>query len=99
MPSGGYKVKWLRTALKNLEAEAEYIARDDPKAAASVVQKIYDAVMSLEQHLALGRPGRVPETRELIVSGTPYIIPYRVKGKRIEVLRVFHSARRWPEGF
>ena len=99
MPSGGYRVKWLRTALKNLEAEAEYIARDNPKAAASVVQKIYNAVMSLEQHPALGRPGRVPETRELIVPDTPYIVPYRVKGRRIEVLRVFHSARRRPTGF
>ena len=99
MPSGGHKVKWLRKALKNLEAEAEYIARDDPKAAASVIEKIRDAVMNLEQHPALGRPGRVPDTRELIVSGTPYIVPYRVKGKRIEVLRVFHSARRWPTEF
>jgi len=99
LPSGGYKVKWLRTALKNLEAEAEYIAQDNPRAAALMVERIYDAVMTLEQHPAMGRPGRVPDTRELVISDTPYIVPYRVKGKRIENLRVFQSSRRWPDRF
>jgi plasmid stabilization system protein ParE len=41
--------------------------------------------------------GRVHNTRELIVSGTPLIIPYRVKNKNVEILRVFHSAMQWPE--
>ena len=27
---------------------------------------------------------------------TPYIIPYRVREDRVEVLRVFHTARKWP---
>ena len=48
---------------------------------------------------ALGHPGRLPGTRELVVSGTPYIVPYRVSGRpeRVEILRVFHAARRLPE--
>jgi toxin ParE1/3/4 len=44
-----------------------------------------------------GRPGRWPGTRELIIPGTPYIVPYRVKGPVVEILRVFHGARRWPD--
>ena len=99
MPSGKYKVKWLKTALKNLECEAEYLAEANPGAAAALVEKVHEAVSALEQYPAMGRPGRVPETRELVISGTPYVAPYRAKGKRIEILRVFHAARKWPGSF
>jgi addiction module RelE/StbE family toxin len=90
------RVKWLRTALANLNAEAEYIAQDNPAAAARTVAAILDAVERLKQYPALGRPGRVSGTRELVVQGTPYIVPYRVRGDVVELLRVFHAARKWP---
>lgn len=99
MPGGKYRVRWLKKALKNIEAEAEYIAQDNPAAAAAVVTKIQEAVSNLEHHPSMGRPGRVPETRELVVPNTPYIVPYRVKGKTVDILRVFHASRRWPKGF
>jgi toxin ParE1/3/4 len=41
----------------------------------------------------------VEGTRELVVSGTPYIVVYRVMGKVITVLRVLHGARQWPQQF
>jgi toxin ParE1/3/4 len=85
--------------LANLTAEAEYIARDNPAAAAHVVQKIAEAVDRLKQYPAMGRPGRITGTRELVVSGTPYIVPYRIRENEVEVLRVFHGARRWPSQF
>jgi len=46
---------------------------------------------------SLGRPGRVSGTRELVVPGTPYVIPYRLRGERLEVIAVFHGRQRWPE--
>jgi toxin ParE1/3/4 len=92
-------VKWTRTALANLNDLAEYIAQDNPRAAAEMVDRIVAAIEKLKTHPSLGRPGRVPNTRELVVAATPYIIPYRVKGRNIEILRVFHGARRWPEDF
>jgi toxin ParE1/3/4 len=46
---------------------------------------------------AIGRPGRVAGTRELVVSGTPYIVPYRVRGERVQIITVLHSAQRWPD--
>ena len=92
-------VRWLRVALENLRGEAEYIARDSPAAATRLVTAISDAILKLGDYPALGRPGRVSGTRELIVSGTPYIIPYRVHGDEIEILRVFHAKRRWPRKF
>jgi toxin ParE1/3/4 len=91
------RVKWLRAALANLDAEAEYIAEDNPAAAGRVVQRILRAVDLLKKNPAMGRTGRVAGTRELVVAGTPYILPYRVRGEALEILRVFHAARKWPE--
>jgi toxin ParE1/3/4 len=93
------RVRWLRAARANLDAEAQYIARDNPSAATRVVLSIIEAVERLRTHPASGRPGRVIGTRELVVPGTPYIVPYRVRGSGGEILRVFHAARRWPTQF
>lgn len=93
------RIRWLRTALANLNAEAEYIARDDLATAARMVATIASAVEHLVEHPAMGRPGRVSGTRELVVPDTPYIVPYRVRRNAVEVLRVFHAARKWPSGF
>lgn len=90
------KVRWLRKALRNLDDEASFIAADDPMVANRVVQRVLDAVAMLAEQPGLGRPGRVPGTRELAVPNTRYLIPYRVRGETIEVLRVFHISRRLP---
>ena len=93
------RVRWLKRALKNLDDEAEYIARDNPQAAARIVERIATSVDRLVAHPASGRPGRVPGTRELVISGTPYVVPYRVRDETVQILRVFHAARKWPEKF
>jgi len=90
------QVKWLKRALHNVKEEADYIAQDDPQAAIRIVLRIEEAVALLADHPELGRAGRVPGTRELVVPDTPYLIPYRVCAKRIDILRVFHGRRRWP---
>ena len=61
-------------------------------AAGRFVQKILRAVDLLKQNPAMGRAGRVAGARELVVAETPYIIPYRVRGGAMEILRVFHAA-------
>jgi plasmid stabilization system protein ParE len=43
--------------------------------------------------------GRIPDTRELVVVDTPFIVPYRVRDGDVEILAVFHSARQWAEKF
>ena len=91
------RVRWLRKALRNLDDEASHIAADSPAAAQVVVQRILDAVALLPEQPGMGRPGRVPGTRELVVPKTRYIVPYRVRGQIVEVLRVFHTSRRRPE--
>lgn len=91
------RVEWLRTALRNLDDEASYIALDDPQAASVVVTRVFEAVAMLAHQPNLGRPGRVPGTRELVVLKTRYLVPYRVRGEVVEVLRVFHTSRRLPK--
>lgn len=93
------QVKWLEDAIDDLEALQYYIAQDNEKAAADVAAKILHLIDTLSTQPNMGRPGRVPNTRELIVSRTPYIIPYRVKNNCIEILRVYHCAMQWPEIF
>ena len=90
------RVRWLRGALRNLDEEASHIAADDPVAASRVVERVLAAVASLAEQPGLGRQGRVPGTRELVVQRTRYIVPYRVRGEVVEVLRVFHTSRRQP---
>ncbi|SDE57067.1 Plasmid stabilization system protein ParE [Variovorax sp. CF079] len=91
------RVRWLRKALHNLDEEAAYIATDDAAAARLVVGRILDSAAQLAHQPGLGRPGRVPGTRELIVQKTRYIVPYRVRGDAVEILRVFHTSRRLPQ--
>ncbi len=90
------RIRWLRTALRNLDQHADYIARDDPIAARNAVQRIRAAVDQLADYPNMGRTGRVPLTRELIVGGTPWIIVYRVRADVVEIIRVLHGARSWP---
>lgn len=91
------QIRWLRTALRNLDEEATHIAADDPQAARLVVERVLNAVEMLASQPALGRPGRVPGTRELVVNQTRCLVPYRVRGEVVEVLRAFHTSRRPPQ--
>lgn len=95
------QVRWLSTALQNLNQEADYIAQDDPQAARLVVHRIHRAVSLLADNPAVGHPGRIHGTRELVVPDTRYILPYRVRPRleRIEILRVFHSSRKSPKSW
>ena len=92
-------LEWTLKALGDLQNAGEYIAEDNFKAAKKMAERVQEAVEYLMEHPNMGRPGRFHNTRELVVSGTPYIIPYRVKHNTVEILRVFHSAMQWPETF
>ncbi|HBM2944856.1 type II toxin-antitoxin system RelE/ParE family toxin [Klebsiella michiganensis] len=90
------EIKWLRKAIANLEAEFRYIAEDDPQAAERFVNEAWRLTQLLKEQPAMGREGRVPETRELILHNYPYIIPYRVRNNTVQLLRVFHTHRKLP---
>ena len=87
------RIIWTETAIANLIEIRRYIEQDQPAAARRVAQRILVSVERLARHPHLGRPGREPETRELIVGGTPYIIPYRIHRDRLAILAVLHAAQ------
>lgn len=93
------QIKWQNRAITDLEQLQEYIAQDNPIAAGQVAKRIIQAVDLLKNHPGIGRPGRVPNTRELVIKDTPYLLPYRLRKGVIEILRVLHGAMQWPETF
>ena len=91
---------WTPGALADLASLRDYIAEHDQVAAKRVVLRvIYCVETLLPQSPEMGRPGRLSGTRELVVTGTPFIVPYRLLGRTIQILRVYHGARRWPDKF
>ena len=90
------KVVWSRRAIRHLIHLRAYIAGDSERNAALVAKRILEAVDLLLTHPEIGRPGRVLGTRELVVADTPYIIPYRVRRERLELIAIFHGRQKWP---
>ena len=91
-------ILWSPESLQDLKTLIRFI--NEHHGDASVISKyIFESVLLLSRTPHIGRPGRVAGTRELIITDTAYIIPYRVKGDNLQILRVYHSSRRWPESF
>jgi toxin ParE1/3/4 len=90
------KIRITKPATTDLEEIANYIHTDNPSAAARTVLRILEAIEYLATYPTMGRVGRVPKTRELIISGTPFIAVYQIHQQAISILRVLHTARKWP---
>ena len=91
------KIVWAEPARQDLREIFEYIANENPNAARRLLVEIKEQAIILIDNPQIGRPGRVEGTRELVLSGTNYILPYRVKTKQVQILAVFHGARKWPD--
>ena len=91
-------VIWADAAIADLIALHVYISNDNPAAAEAMIRRIVDLVERQPPHMPeSGRPGRVTKTRELVISGSPFFVPYQIVGDTIAILRVIHGARRWPD--
>ncbi|MEA3546062.1 MAG: type II toxin-antitoxin system RelE/ParE family toxin [Thermodesulfobacteriota bacterium] len=91
------QVRWTEQAIADIQSLRAYIEKDKPQAAKKIVLRIISIVENdLLLQPGMGRPGRKPGTRELIISGTPYFIPYRIKDNWLEIIRVLHGAMKWP---
>jgi addiction module RelE/StbE family toxin len=91
------RLEYAPRYFRRLEDIRERIVADNPTAASRMIERIRAAVMRLAASPAIGRPGRVADTRELIIPRTPYIVPYRVKGDVVQIITILHSAQRWPD--
>ena len=90
------KIIWSRRALRHLISLRDYISKDSAESAAWVAARILDCTELLITQPSLGRPGRLLGTRELVITGTSYIVPYRIRRGGIELLAVLHGRQKWP---
>jgi len=91
------KLVWTQRALEDRRAIFDYIETEDLRLAGVVDGRIAAATRRLIDFPKSGRPGRVEDTRELVIARTPYIAPYRIEGDVVRILRVIHGARIWPD--
>lgn len=94
-----FEIELSPLALQDLREIVGYIVEDDPDAARKLLSHIRERIQGLADMPHLGRPGRVPGTRELVIPDTAYIVPYQVQDHCLQVLRVYHGAREWPKRF
>ena len=94
-----FEVMLSPQAVQDLREIVGYIAEDNPQAARELLAHIRKRILGLADMPHMGRPGRVPGTRELVIPDTAYIVPYQVQDHCLQVLRVYHGAQEWPKRF
>lgn len=65
--------------------------------ALAFAERLLERLALIETQPGMGRAGRVPETREWPLDGTPFLVVYRERQDSVDVLRILHGARQWPE--
>ena len=87
------EIVWSPRARSPLQEIRAFVARDKPDAAERLATRIVALVELLKEHPYIGRAGTEPGVRELVVGGTPYLIFYRVRAKRVTITTIWHGAR------
>jgi toxin ParE1/3/4 len=87
---------WTITAARNRDEQLTYIGQDNPSASLRLDLEIANQIGQLRTYPEMGRIGRVPETRELVINRTPFIAIYRIRPDSIQILRLLHGAQLWP---
>ncbi len=91
------RVRWTDAAARDLTSICDYTQEHHgPEQARQLALRICEAAGSLSQFPNVGRLGRKPGTRELVLSGIPFLAVYRVRKDVVEIARILHGARRWP---
>ena len=94
------KINWTKRAVRHLRSAYEFWTEEKSQGAAdSMLDHIFSTVELLGRHPELGRSGRIPGTRELGLRPLPFIVVYRLRKNRVEIIAVLHGARKWPLAF
>jgi plasmid stabilization system protein ParE len=90
-------IYWTEPATGDLTKICDYIeGQDGPAAARRVAVRIFEAIDLRSQFPRGGRPGRRRDTRELMITGLPFLAVYRLREDVIEITRILHGAQKWP---
>jgi len=90
------RVIWSERAVNNVDSVRIYLSERNSAAAVRTLREIRSTANGLTHMPLRGRPGRIADTRELVVQGTPYLIVYTVRADDVEIIAVVHGAQRWP---
>lgn len=90
-------IRWTGTALRDMESLHAYLGEDNLNAAAATMERILSAIEAVGRYPEIGRNGRVPGARELLVA--PFVVVYRARKEAVELIAILHGARRWPGSF
>jgi len=93
------KIRWTMPAADQLQGIFDYISDENPTAAERMVRRIHESISRIARMPNAGRMGRVAGTREITVSGTPYLVAYLIVHDSIHVLAILHGAQEWPRSF
>ena len=93
------RIVWTRLAVDDREQIFDFIGANNVEAALTIDDRILEAIENLAHFPQMGRPGRASETRELVISDTPYIAAYQVGEASVLILRILHGAQLWPTDF
>lgn len=89
------KIVWTPEAEQDRIAIWDYIAADNPIAAARMDELFSAAASRLACHPKMGRPGKIPGTREL-VPHDHYCLIYEIEADVVWILALIHTTRQWP---
>ena len=89
------RVVWAPEAQQDRADVWDYIAADNPRAAARMDELFSDAASRLAEHPKLGKPGKIAGTRELIPHESYWLV-YEIERETVWVLALVHTARQWP---
>jgi toxin ParE1/3/4 len=90
------RIRWSPEAAVDFAGIVEYIRAENPSAADRVAHAIFESISSLDRFPQRGRPGRIGDTRELVLAPLPFIVVYLVKQNFVEIARLLHGSQRWP---
>ena len=89
------RLRWTAAAADDLESISDYLHLQNPQVAEQTVDRLYAEISELSRFPSRGRPGREPGTRELVLSGLPYVVIFRTADPVVQVLRISHGSQNW----
>jgi addiction module RelE/StbE family toxin len=91
-------INWSQSSRQDiLEVLAYFTSIEEDATGKNIVSTIIGSTDRLLSYPLSGKPGRSAETREIVVKKIPYVIIYKINADRIEILRVLHTSRLFPE--
>ncbi len=91
------KVVWSQQARQEWLDQYRFYFGRNPEAARRIRQTVMEAVGNLRDHPKIGRPGRIEDTRELVISGTPFVAIYDISPNRVEILHFYDGRQDWQD--